>query len=85
MTGLGERSEIGWNWSKASGIRGNGMLRRTQKMEGVCRSGLMGVNTKGIGQRIWRMVREDLFMEMEMCMKEIGQKIKLRGTEFILI
>jgi len=54
-------------------------------MEGECKFGKMGVNTRGIGKTIWQMVKGDLFIQMGMYMRESGRMIKLTERECIYI
>lgn len=71
--------EVHSNWIIKQFIKVNGTgLPVIEKEEVLC-YGKMAVNILVIGNKIWHMEKEDFCMLMEMSMKEIGIKIKLRA------
>jgi hypothetical protein len=58
------------------GIEESGMLILTLRMEEGHKFGETDLDMRESGETIWRMVKEDLFMPMEIFMKERGQMTK---------
>lgn len=70
------------NWIMERFTWGSGLMK-DYDMEKEFKSGKMGRNMRGTGNRIWRMAGGGLFMLMAMFMKESGLTIKRMEKECI--